>query len=283
MMNGSSGKIQPAIVVGAGPAGLAAATSLVRQGIEPLLFEGADRVGGRLVTDEVDGFLLDRGFQVVNTAYPALARFAPPDRLRLRPLPSAATVLWEGRQFVFGSPLSSPRLLAATLGAPFASPADLARLGLAVARLLPSNRAALGYPEPDTSAADWLRGIGLSDSFIDAFFRPFFGGVLLDRTLASSARCLRYDLRQFVVGRAALPDRGIRAVPELIAKGIGANRIRLSAPVAGLLRGDRDEVVGVRLEGGDEVRSRVTIVATEEPEAARLTGLPLPIAGNGEV
>ena len=275
--------MRPAIVVGAGPSGLAAATALARRGVEPLVLEAAGRIGGRLVTDELDGFLIDRGFQVVNTSYPALPRYAPLELLGLRPLPSAASVLWEGHWVNFGSPFRAPGLIPATLGAPFARPGDLIRLGLALGRLLPSNKAALGYPEPDTSALAWLRAIGLSESFIEAFFRPFFGGVLLDLELASSARCLRYDLRQFVVGRAALPARGIRAVPELMAERLGHRRVRLSAPVADLLRGNGGECAGVRLAGGEEIRSRLVIVATEAPAAARLTDLPLPTAGNGEV
>jgi len=236
-----------------------------------------------LATDESQGFLLDRGFQVINTSYPALPRHAPLGRLQLRPLPAAATVLFEGRLHPFGNPLRSPRLLAPTLFAPFAGPADLARLGLAIGRLLASNRAALDYPRADTSAAAWLDSIGLSRTFIDAFLRPFFGGVLLDPALATSARCLRFDLRQFALGPAAVPARGMRALPELMAERLGHRRIRLEAEVTELLRDDRGGVVGVRLAAGEEIRSDLTIVATATPAAARLTGLPISTAGNGEV
>ncbi len=100
--------MRPAIVVGAGPSGLAAATALARRGVEPLVLEAAGRIGGRLVTDELDGFLIDRGFQVVNTSYPALPRYAPLELLGLRPLPSAASVLWEGHWVNFGSPSGRP-------------------------------------------------------------------------------------------------------------------------------------------------------------------------------
>ncbi|GAC1656491.1 MAG: NAD(P)/FAD-dependent oxidoreductase [Candidatus Dormibacteraceae bacterium] len=235
-----------------------------------------------MATDEAQGFLLDRGFQVINTSYPALPRHAPRGRLQLRPLPAAATVLFEGRLHAFGNPLRSPRLLSSTLLAPFAGPGDLARLGLAIGRLLASNRTALDYPRADTSAAAWLDSIGLSGTFIDAFLRPFFGGVLLDPGLTTSARCLRFDLRQFALGSAAVPARGMRALPELMAERLGHQRIRLETEVAELLRDDRGGVVGVGLATGEEIRSDLTIVATAAPAAARLTG-PISTAGNGEV
>lgn len=272
-----------AIVVGAGPAGLAAAAGLVRRGVEPLVVEAADRIGGRLVTDEVDGYLLDRGFQVLNTSYPALHRHVSLEALKLRPLPAAASVFWEGKQVAFGSPLQSPRLLPSTLAAAFATTADLARLGFAILRLLPSNLAALDYSKEDSPALDWLLEIGLGRPFIDAFFRPFFGGVLLDLDLASSARCLRYDLRQFVIGQAALPERGMRAIPEMMAERLGRRRVRINSPVAELLRGESGQIQGVRLADGSELATSTVIVATEALEAARLTGLPLPTAGRGEV
>ncbi|MFN8709921.1 MAG: FAD-dependent oxidoreductase, partial [Planctomyces sp.] len=60
----------PVVIVGGGLAGLTCAKTLVRAGIETILLEASDEVGGRVRTDEVDGFLLDRGFQVLLTAYP---------------------------------------------------------------------------------------------------------------------------------------------------------------------------------------------------------------------
>ena len=61
---------QDVIIVGAGLAGLAAAVHLHRQGRKVLLLEASERAGGRIKTDSHEGFLLDRGFQVLLTAYP---------------------------------------------------------------------------------------------------------------------------------------------------------------------------------------------------------------------
>lgn len=59
-----------AIVIGAGVAGLSAARKLSSSGVSVTLLEASDDVGGRVRTDVVDGFLLDRGFQVFIEAYP---------------------------------------------------------------------------------------------------------------------------------------------------------------------------------------------------------------------
>ena len=72
------------VIVGGGAAGLAAARQLTAAGTQVLLLESGPRLGGRIVTDTVDGFRLDRGFQVVNTAYPALPDFLDLTELDLR-------------------------------------------------------------------------------------------------------------------------------------------------------------------------------------------------------
>lgn len=51
-------------VIGAGVAGLVCARILTRAGFVVKLIEASDGVGGRVRTDVVDGYLLDRGFQV---------------------------------------------------------------------------------------------------------------------------------------------------------------------------------------------------------------------------
>ena len=62
------------IVVGAGLAGLSAVRELEKSGKSVLLLEASDSVGGRVKSDYIDGFICDRGFQVINPKYPEIAR-----------------------------------------------------------------------------------------------------------------------------------------------------------------------------------------------------------------
>ncbi|RCH71881.1 MAG: NAD(P)/FAD-dependent oxidoreductase, partial [Candidatus Poseidoniales archaeon] len=61
---------QRVAIVGAGVAGLHCASILLENGIEVLIFDQEREVGGRMKTTRKDGFLLDHGFHVLQTAYP---------------------------------------------------------------------------------------------------------------------------------------------------------------------------------------------------------------------
>ena len=87
------------VVVGAGLAGLTAADRLTRDGLEVIVIESSDSVGGRVRTDQVGGFLLDRGFQVLNTGYPAARRILDLDALDLREFRRAALLYVDGRRY----------------------------------------------------------------------------------------------------------------------------------------------------------------------------------------
>jgi phytoene dehydrogenase-like protein len=124
---------------------------------------------------------------------------------------------------------------------------------------------------PEVTALDRLRGEGFSEEMIDAFFRPFFGGVLLDRTLSASSRMLDFVFRMMSEGDVALPSRGMGALTEHLASRLAEGTVRLDARVASV--GPHE----VRLESGEALTAESVVVATEGPEAARLTGrLPPP-------
>lgn len=83
----------PIVIIGGGLAGLSCAVRLQEQGVQSIICEASDGVGGRVRTDQVNGFLLDRGFQVLLTAYPEAARQLDYDRLQLQYFDSGSLVL----------------------------------------------------------------------------------------------------------------------------------------------------------------------------------------------
>ncbi|MFT5288754.1 MAG: protoporphyrinogen oxidase [Planctomycetota bacterium] len=256
------------IIVGAGIAGLCCARKLNEAGVRPLILEASDAVGGRVRTDFVDGFLLDRGFQVLLTAYPEAQKILDYDRLDLRRFKPGALV-WTGHKMErVADPLRCPGELWATLCARIGTLGDklrMARLRLAVRRGLGEER----------STEQALRDFGFSERIIDTLFRPWFGGVFLDRSLSASSRSFEFTFRMFSTGDTALPAAGMAAIPDQIAEGLPEGTIRLRASVDALT--DR----GVRLESGEELTARAVVIATEAPTAARLLGAPAPPAGRG--
>lgn len=252
-------------VIGAGLAGLVAARRLAEAGLRVDLFEAADDVGGRVRTDEVDGFLLDRGFQVVCPGYPALARELDVDALHLRPFTRGLGVRHGGRT----------HRLRADVTAPAAITGGLLPLGDAFALAGLAARDALGpvgpmVHHPDRTTLDELKAAGFSPAGVDRVLRPFLSGVLLEDRLVTSGRFFHLVWRSFLRGGAAVPAQGMRALPRLLAAGLPTGTVHLGTRVETLTPR------GIGLAGG-EVRARAVVVAADATAAAAfLPGLHRP-------
>ena len=253
------------IVVGAGLAGLCCARELAAHGDDVLVLERGDDVGGRVRTDVQDGFLLDRGFQVLLTAYPEAQRTLDYESLRLRPFLSGALVRRHGRFLPLADPLRRPGATLQTLREGPGTVADKLRVARLRVRL---GRASLNelLQAPQTTTAEALRREGFSAAFVEAFWRPFLSGVFLDPELDTSSRQFSFVVKLFAAGDAALPAAGMQAIPRQLAAGLPAGAVRTHATVEALEQG------GVRLAGGESLAAATVVVATEAPEAARLTG-----------
>lgn len=254
------------VVVGAGLAGLAAARTLHRGGREVLVLEASDGIGGRVRTDLVDGFLLDRGFQVVLTAYPELHRQLDVARLQLRSFEPGALVWHAGRGHVVGDPFRRPRTALSTALAPVGSPLDKLRIAR-LRRSLRSVHPARLLSHPDITTAEMLRQQGFSATMIERFFRPLVGGIQLDPELATSRRMFDVIFRCLADGDAAVPAAGMGAIPAQLAEGLPPTSIVLQAPVAAL------DGTTIRLDDGRSVEAEAVVVAVEGPAASRLLGL----------
>lgn len=254
------------VVVGAGLAGLACALDLEAAGIPTLLLEASDRPGGRVRTDQVDGFLLDRGFQVFLTAYPeARARLAYRD-LKLRTFYAGALTRAEDGFRRITDPLQRPMDALSDMSRPVTSAGDLLRLARLRTRVTSGSLDEL-FLRPEVSTLEYLRGFGFSTSLIDRFFRPFFGGVFLDPGLETSSRMFEFVFRMMASGEVGIPASGMEQIPRQLAGRLSPGTLRVDAPVV-----DCSERT-VTLATGERISCRATVVATDGEAASRLLGL----------
>jgi phytoene dehydrogenase-like protein len=253
------------VVVGGGLAGLVCAQDLSRSGVECRVLEASDRVGGRVRTDAVDGYLLDRGFQILLTAYPQVVRRLDLGALELRPFEPGAVVRVDGRFHPVADPLRRPGLVIDTLRAPIGTLADKVRL----ARLVLDVRTHTVHQlltRPEMSTAARLHGAGFSDRMVESFWRPLFAGIQLDPDLEVTSRRFDVILRMLATGGTAVPAGGMGAIPEQLAASLPEGTVVTGAEVTAV------DGTGVVLEDGRTLPARAVVVATDGPTAHRLLG-----------
>ena len=256
------------LVVGAGVSGLVAAVELKRRGFAVQVLEASDEVGGRVRTDVVDGFRLDRGFQVLLTAYPEARRCLDFKALDLREFEPGALVR-SGRKFhTISDPMRRPRKILASARAPVGTVGDKLLIAELRGELLDMGIDEI-LSQPQITTIEALREYGFSERIIDHFFRPFLGGIFLDPELVTSSRMFRFVYRMFAQGMAAIPNHGMQEIPRQLAAQLGEGDIRFHATVQHAWSGK------ARLDNGEELSASAVIVACDAVRAARL----LPEAG----
>src|SRR5271154_20410 len=196
------------IIIGAGLAGLCCARRLNEKGVSFEILEASDGIGGRVRTDRVDGFLFDRGFQVLLEGYPEARRVLDYAALDLKPFDPGALIWFAGRLNRFIDPWRKTGEWRAAYDSPVGSFADKMRL----ARL----RRHLGkfsiekiFSRPERSTIAELKAFGFSPTMIEHFFEPFFGGILLDRDLHPSSRMFEFVFSILAKSNVCVPANGM--------------------------------------------------------------------------
>ncbi len=266
-------------VAGAGLAGLTAARRLADAGADVTIYEREPTVGGRVRTSRQNGFLLDRGFQVLFTAYPAVQRELDLDALTLREFSPGAVIARPGHRATLSDPLRDPRALLEsalmrdiTLGDKLRTLRLKSRLG--------SHSLADLFTGPDTTIREYLTKAGFSEKFIANFAAPFYGGITLDRSLTTSKQIFEYTFATLARGAIAVPKNGMQAIPEQLATAAKAAGAAVETNTAVESIQSTDAGVTITTNQG-EATADIGIVAMGL-QSGELTGLDaLPMETNG--
>jgi phytoene dehydrogenase-like protein len=236
------------LVVGAGLAGLSAAITLQSAGVDVRVIESSDRAGGRVASDVIDGFICDRGFQLINAKYPAVQELDVIKELDFLPAPRVIEVsLGEKRH-----PIGDPRQVPWT-----AFNRETGSIPEKIALL----RFIAGKAKQDQSIAEALRSTG---TCYDRVLRPFLQGVFLTDPENVDAVYGRSIIKSFVNGQPGLPSAGVGELPKALAKRV--ENIVYRTQVESIKQSS------VRTNQGTFTAEKI-LIATDATTATQLLGL----------
>lgn len=263
-------------IAGAGLGGLVAAARLAEADHDVTVFEERDEVGGRVRSIREDGFVFDRGYQVLFTGYPAVRRELDLDALGLEEFVPGATLARPNGRSTLADPLRAPSTLVDTLlntDVRVRDKLETFRLQRELAgRDLTS---ILDGPAAGTTIEQYLADRGFSRAYVENFVAPFYGGITLDRSLSTSAAVFEYTYKMLSEGSIALPARGMGSIPEQLADRAraGGATVELDAAVTAVEGDDNGATLTV---GGETVAADAAVVATDPKTAVELTGVETP-------
>ncbi|UFH54642.1 NAD(P)/FAD-dependent oxidoreductase [Spirosoma sp. KNUC1025] len=264
-----SGANAPVIIIGGGIAGLTCAVYLKQAGIHALVLEASDAVGGRVRTDVVDGFRLDRGFQILLTAYPEAQRLLNYAALDLRYFRSGALIRERDNWLTLVNPFQEPLSVIQTLVSPVGTLADKLKIAELIRRTQSQSIDEL-FRQTPTTTLQFLREFGFSEQIIEHFFRPFFGGVFLEDALTTSSNFFEFCFRMFFTDDGAVPAQGIGAIADQLDSRLSPDQVRLNCAVEKIADNT------VQLNNGEVMTASTIVLAVDATQAATLLDMPAP-------
>ena len=269
------------VVIGAGLAGLACARELAADGLRVRVLEASNAAGGRVRTDLVEGFRLDRGFQVLLTEYPEAKRVLDYPGLALKNFAPGALVRQAGSFHRFADPYREIGKAMKFGFDPIVPLADKLRVRKLRNECLRLSDADL-FKEPEETTREFLRRSGFTPAIVERFFQPFFAGIFLERNLTTSSRWFRWLFKMFSEGFAAVPELGMEQIPGQMAEGLPEGVLSCGSQVKSIARVGKGWKVEVA--GAGSLFTAQVVMAAREPEAKRLlAGVRKPGTGQGGV
>ena len=243
-------------IIGAGISGLIAAQILENHGYHPIVIEASSTVGGRVKSDQVNGYTLDHGFQVLLTFYPAAKKYLNYDGLNLQKLLPGATIFKNGKAQTIGDPLRSLSLLFPTVLSSIGTLSDKVKI-LKLNSLLKKKKITAIFKTKEKTTLQYLKDFGFSNEIITDFFTPFFSGIFLETTLETSSRMFEFVYKMFGDGLAVIPKNGMQAIPNQLKDNLKKTTFKFNS----LVKEVKDK--HIILEDGNTLQSHITIIARD--------------------
>ena len=257
--------MKPIVIIGAGLTGLSCAYHLDKAGLDYKIYEKETEIGGRLRTEKINGFTVDRGFQVYLTAYPESKKILDYKKLDLKNFDPGALILQDGGKIDMAyDPLRMPAKIFQSMSADIGSLWDKLKI-LSLRSSVLKERVENMFDDNKLTTEEHLKAFGFSQKMIDTFFRPFYGGIFLEDELVTSASMFRFVYRMFSLGHAALPSNGMAEIPAQIASSMDSSKIFTNHSVTKI------STDYLQIDGGDEIEFDHCVVATEGNNAKLLT------------
>jgi len=216
------------LIVGAGLAGLAAAKTLTRQNVDFLLAEASDSCGGRVKTEHYKGYTLDHGFQVMLTAYPECQDFLDYQKLNLRFFQPGSVIRINGKFSKIVDPANQPLEAFESIFSPVGTFSDKIKLLSLRAKIKNRSLVDIFNESEEHPTIDHLKEHGFSDKIIKHLFKPFLGGIYLDRELKTSDKFLYFVFKMFSEGDTAIPSGGMQDIPKQMQASLDPEKILLN-------------------------------------------------------
>lgn len=219
-------------IIGAGAAGLACAIELLKNNVKDfIVLESSDSPGGRIKTDIVDGFLLDRGFQVFIEGYPESRRILDYSKLDLKPFSPGAFVKYQNKLHTVSDPLRRPGDLLATISSPIGSLLDKLKVGIYSQQVKFLSLDQIWAKEERTTDKYLQNELGVSPAMVNRFFTPFYQGIFLSPLSLQSSRMFEFVFKMFGESSASLPAQGMGQVCRQLADQLPTGTIKLNTRV----------------------------------------------------
>ena len=246
-----------AVVVGAGLAGIAATWALEQHGYECVLLESSDRIGGRMKTTTLGKHIVDEGFHVLHTAYQTLGRWLDIDRLELKPMDPATSLITpsSGRLQTLGDPLRAPLLMLPSLFT-----AGIWNSLRMLRWRLKSKKKDIEYAMdyPTQSIDKGFESMRFSSAFRNTFLHPLFTGITLDNKRRERTSFASFTWASMSHGSMTMPKDGIHAVPKQLASHLKEKTIHYNTKVRSVSSS------GVVLDNGETMEADLVVVAVPQ-------------------